>query len=248
MPVRMRRIASSASTPMTESCGPVMPASVMKAVPPGRTRASAVCTCVWVPTTAVTLPSSQRASAIFSLVASAWTSTSTSGVSLRAFSTRPSTTSNIEVAGWRKSEPRTLITASGVSVAVGTIVSPRPGVLTDVFAGLMTRSDSSRYGPISVRRNAWFPSVIASAPAASSRSARRGVMPTPFAAFSPFTTHASMPSSARRPGRRSSSAVRPGVPTTSATKRIRTRSAIYGTPSVAEGYTWMATFAPLSPE
>ena len=32
-PVRMRRIASSASTPMTESCGPVMPASVMNAVP-----------------------------------------------------------------------------------------------------------------------------------------------------------------------------------------------------------------------
>src|SRR2546429_5330842 len=45
---------------------------------PGWTRASAVCTCVCVPTTAVTRPSSQRASATFSLVASAWTSTTRS--------------------------------------------------------------------------------------------------------------------------------------------------------------------------
>ena len=41
------------STPMTESCGPVMPTSVMYAVPCGSTRASAVGTCVCVPTTAV---------------------------------------------------------------------------------------------------------------------------------------------------------------------------------------------------
>ena len=75
--MRIRRMASSASTPITESCGPVMPASVMKAVPFGRTVASEVWTCVCVPTTAVTRPSSQRASAAFSLVASAWTSTST---------------------------------------------------------------------------------------------------------------------------------------------------------------------------
>jgi len=67
----MRRIASSASTPITESCGPVIPASVMNAVPFGSTVASEVWTCVWVPTTAVTRPSSQRASADFSLVASA---------------------------------------------------------------------------------------------------------------------------------------------------------------------------------
>ncbi len=38
---------------MTESCGPVMPTSVMYAVPCGSTRASAVGTCVCVPTTAV---------------------------------------------------------------------------------------------------------------------------------------------------------------------------------------------------
>src|SRR5438874_1393467 len=57
----MRRIARSASTPITESCGPVIPASVSAAVPPGCTRASFVCTCVCVPITAVTRPSSHRA-------------------------------------------------------------------------------------------------------------------------------------------------------------------------------------------
>ena len=35
MPVRMRWMARSAFTPITESCGPVMPASVIAAVPPG---------------------------------------------------------------------------------------------------------------------------------------------------------------------------------------------------------------------
>ena len=33
--VRIWRMASSACTPITESCGPVMPASVIAAVPPG---------------------------------------------------------------------------------------------------------------------------------------------------------------------------------------------------------------------
>ena len=59
----------------------VIPASVMKAVPRGSNLASEVWTWVCVPTTAVTRPSSQRASAAFSLVASACTSTRTSGVS-----------------------------------------------------------------------------------------------------------------------------------------------------------------------
>ena len=139
----MRLIASSASTPITESCGPVMPASVMKAVPFARTRASEVWTCVWVPTTAVTRPSSQRASATFSLVASACTSTSTSGVFATASSTSSSTISNIEVAGSRNSDPRTLITASRAPFPVGTTVRPRPGVFFDAFAGRMIRSEPS---------------------------------------------------------------------------------------------------------
>jgi len=49
----------------------VVKAVLIAAVPPGRTRASFVCTCVCVPITAVTRPSSQRGSATFSLVASA---------------------------------------------------------------------------------------------------------------------------------------------------------------------------------
>ena len=60
---------------MIESCGPVMPTSVRYAVPFGRIRSSAVCTCVCVPTTAVTLPSRCQPIATFSDVASAWKST-----------------------------------------------------------------------------------------------------------------------------------------------------------------------------
>ncbi len=105
IPVRIRRIARSDSTPITESCGPVMPTSVSAAVPPGSTRASAVWTCVCVPSTAVTRPSSQRASATFSLVASAWTSTTTTEVAARASSTRSSTSSHMLWAGSRKREP-----------------------------------------------------------------------------------------------------------------------------------------------
>jgi hypothetical protein len=45
-----------------------------------------------------------------------------------------------------------------------------------------------RYGAISCRRQTWFPSVITSAPAASSVCASFGVMPTPSATFSPLTT------------------------------------------------------------
>ena len=52
-----------------------MPMSVMKAVPRSRMRSSAVCTWVWVPTTALTRPSRNQAMAAFSDVASAWKST-----------------------------------------------------------------------------------------------------------------------------------------------------------------------------
>ena len=44
MPVTKRLIALCSSLPITESCGPVMPASVIAAVPPASTRASLVCT------------------------------------------------------------------------------------------------------------------------------------------------------------------------------------------------------------
>jgi hypothetical protein len=73
-------------TPITLACGPVMPASVIAAVPPGSTRASFVWTCVCVPITAVTRPSSHRAIATFSLVASAWKSSTTTAAFARALS------------------------------------------------------------------------------------------------------------------------------------------------------------------
>ena len=57
MPVTKRLIALCSSLPITESCGPVMPASVIAAVPPLSTRASLVWTWVCVPSTAVTRPS-----------------------------------------------------------------------------------------------------------------------------------------------------------------------------------------------
>ena len=56
-PVRNFCLTGSKSRPMEENHGPVMPRSVWNAVPPGSTKASDVCTCVCVPTTAVTRPS-----------------------------------------------------------------------------------------------------------------------------------------------------------------------------------------------
>jgi hypothetical protein len=55
--VTNRRIALSAVLPITESWGPVIPASVIAAVPPASTRASAVWTWVWLPSTALARPS-----------------------------------------------------------------------------------------------------------------------------------------------------------------------------------------------
>ena len=60
--------------PRTESYGPHMPTSVMKALPPGRIFASAVGTCVCVPKMIDARPSSQWPIATFSLLASAWKS------------------------------------------------------------------------------------------------------------------------------------------------------------------------------
>ena len=71
MPLRNRASAASTDTPMIDSSGPVMPASVMQAVPLGSTRSSAVWTCVCVPITAVARPSRCHAIATFSDVASA---------------------------------------------------------------------------------------------------------------------------------------------------------------------------------
>jgi hypothetical protein len=124
---------------MTLSCGPVIPASVTAAVPPRNTRASFVCTCVCVPITAVTRPSSHVASATFSLVASPWKSTTTIGAFARASSTSPSTISHGDCATSMKSWPIRLITATPSTTA-----TPRPGVSEPMFAGRITRSLCSR--------------------------------------------------------------------------------------------------------
>ena len=116
-----------------------MPASVTAAVPPGRMRASFVCTCVCVPITAVTRPSSQRVIATFSLVASAWKSTTTTGACERASSTSWSTISHGETAASTKSCPRRLITATATPLRASTTVIPRPGSCEPAFAGRTTR-------------------------------------------------------------------------------------------------------------
>ena len=88
----------SGLTPSTLVREPVMPTSEMNAVPPGRTRASAVGTWVWVPKTAATRPSRCQPIATFSLLTSAWKSTTTQSASIR---------SRIASTSW-KGEPRDL--------------------------------------------------------------------------------------------------------------------------------------------
>ena len=121
-----------------------MPASVIAAVPPRWTRASEVCTCVCVPITAVTRPSSQRASATFSLVASAWKSTTTTGARPRASSTSSSTTSQGETGVSRKSMPSRLSTATRTPLRASATARPRPGVSEPALAGRITRSLAAR--------------------------------------------------------------------------------------------------------
>ena len=57
MPVMNFLVTGFKSRPIDEMYGPVMPRSVMYAVPFGRIQASDVWTCVCVPTIAVTRPS-----------------------------------------------------------------------------------------------------------------------------------------------------------------------------------------------
>ena len=141
----------------------------------------------------------------------------------RPSSTRSSMTSNIEVAGCRKSDPRTLTTARRAPFAVGTTARPRPGdARRDV-----RRADDAVGARRGTGRSPCAPErVVAERDRVGARRrgagpARRGVIPTPSAAFSPFTTQTSISSSSRSAGRRASSASRPGAPTTSAMKRMR---------------------------
>src|ERR671937_1825608 len=90
-PSRNRPRISSGLRPRTESRGPTMPMSLTNAVPFASTRASAVGTCVCVPTTAENFPSRNNPIATFSLVASACQSrTRTRGASPTSSSRRRS--------------------------------------------------------------------------------------------------------------------------------------------------------------
>src|SRR6185312_10903067 len=117
--------ASSIRTPRMLSRDPVMPTSEMNAVPFGSTRASAVGTWVWVPSTAATRPSRCQPIATFSLVTSAWKSTIVASASPR--SRIASTASKGERATSSPTPPLRLITPTRIPPA-STTVWPRPGL------------------------------------------------------------------------------------------------------------------------
>ena len=90
-----------------------------------------------------TCPSSQSPSAIFSLVASAWTFTRKRGVSRVACATRSSMTSNMDVWGRRKSEAWDVDHREPGAVPERDDREASPGLGTDeLFAGRTTRSQN----------------------------------------------------------------------------------------------------------
>jgi len=99
---------------------------------------------VCVPITAATRPSSHVASATFSLVASAWKSTTTTDAAARASSTSASTISHGETGVGRKSWPSRLRTATRTPLRASTTARPRPGASAPEFAGRITRSLAAR--------------------------------------------------------------------------------------------------------
>ena len=117
--------------------------------------------------------------------------------------------------------------------------SPRPGASDERFAGRTTRSEVARYGAISCRRQVWLPSVIASAPAASSRSASFGVMPTPSATFSPLTMQTAASCSSRRRGETILERLSPGP-----ADDVADEEDVQGSSDPAAGCTSMATLLP----
>ena len=127
--VRKRSMASSLRTPITESHGPHIPTSVMKAVPPASTRLSAVWMWVWVPTTAETLPSRKWPMAFFSLEASQCMSTRIT--MLHPWDRRSSTSLAAMRKGsssvFMKTRPSRFTTPTLRPSRVSTTAWPRPG-------------------------------------------------------------------------------------------------------------------------
>src|SRR5918998_2454299 len=216
--VRKRSSACSRLTPMTPPRGPVIPTSVTYAVPPGSTRASAVGMCVCVPTQAKTRPSTCQPIATFSLVASACMSRSTASALPRSSASTASISANGDRTASRKTSPDRFTTPSRIPFA-STTVCPRPGLPFGKLDGRTIRGSRSRYSYTSRWRYAWLPSVIASTPMASISRAVLRVIPSPPAAFSPFTTTKSGRCRSRSSGSSSASVRRPIPPTTSPTNR-----------------------------
>ena len=126
--VMKRRRIGSISRPRMLSCGPVKPASHRKAVPPGKICSSAVCTCVWVPTTALTRPSRKRPIAIFSDVVSAWMSTKMMEVSFPNFFTASLAAKKGFSIGFMNVCPCKFRTPTGGRLSFCLTTNPCPGV------------------------------------------------------------------------------------------------------------------------
>src|SRR5438105_323609 len=215
---RKRDTMIDGSIPRTESRGPTMPASATRAVPCGRIRASAVGTCVWLPSTAENRPSRCQPIASFSLVASACQSSiRTRGARLPSSARSVSTARKGSSCSAMKTRPRAFTTSAPLRM-----IQPVPGLPGGRFSGRMQKSSAS----ISLRKvrwsQTWFPLVITSAPASRISRAISPVSPAPPAAFSPFTITRSTFRSRRIAGTSIATAWRPGFPTTSPTKRILT--------------------------
>ena len=141
--VRNPSSACSRLTPMMPSREPVIPTSVMCAVPPGRTRASAVGTWVCVPRTAAALPSRCHPIATFSLVSSAWKSTKIASARPSSSPRSSSMTGKGERSTRMWSRPLRLTTATRIPAA-STIVWPRPGLPSGKLAGRTIRASDWR--------------------------------------------------------------------------------------------------------
>ena len=102
-----------------------------------------------------------------------------------------------------------------------TTTLPAPGVPGGKFTARSSRGVSAMYGMISLRSQAWLPSVSTSAPAANSACAMSGPRPKPCEAFSALTIARSTRSAARSPGSAAATVSRPVRPTTSPRNRMR---------------------------
>src|ERR1043166_1789909 len=215
--VRNRRSAAVRSMPITLSNPPVIPASHRNAVPLGRMRSSAVCTCVCVPTRADTRPSRCQPSATFSAVVSAWKSTKMTLACLPSVSSTASAVRNGQSASFMNTRPSRFTTPTCVPLAALNTRKPRPGVPSGRFAGRTSRGSSARYSIESFLSHRWLPPVSTSQPASNSSRATSRVTPKPAAEFSQLQMIKCSSWRRFRSGNSARSTSRPGEPITSAT-------------------------------